>query len=72
MPQNISKRFEKNGFAALISTDKKTILKVVPAVENQIYCTVGISIIFAETKQELENNCLAAGCTPRPELFSDS
>lgn len=67
---NISRRFDKNGFAALISSDRKTILQVVPVKQNQIYNVIGISVIFAETKEELEGKCLTAGCTILPELFS--
>lgn len=70
MPTNLSRRYEKNGFAALISSDKKTVVNVLPVTANQIYNVIGMEVVFAETKAELQTLCTSAGYDTPEKLFT--
>lgn len=61
MTQNLSRRYEKNGFVALLSDGNKNVLNVFPVKANQIYNIVGMQVVFAETKEALKTACVAAG-----------
>jgi hypothetical protein len=67
---NLSRRYEKSGFAALISPDKKTVLNVIPVTANQIYNVIGMTVVFAETKAALQTLCTTAGYDTPEKLFT--
>lgn len=69
MNNNQSKLYDRNGFVALISIERGIVINITQVVANQVYNAVGISILFAETREELKNKCLSAGYTIAPELL---
>jgi hypothetical protein len=70
MPNNISRRYTKTGFVALVSADGKTVLQVLPVTANQIYNVMGMKVEFAETKDALATACTEAGYAFKPEQFA--
>ena len=70
MPNNLSRRYAKAGFVALVSADGKTVLQVLPVVANQIYNVIGMKVEFAETKEALATACTEAGYSFKPEQFA--
>lgn len=51
---NTSKRYDKDGFAALISNGSKTASPAFPVKANQAYHASGILVLFAETEEALK------------------
>ena len=70
MSNNLSRRYEKAGFAALVIPDKNLVINVFPVVANQIYNVIGMSVLFAETKAELEAKCVEAKYEIKAGLFN--
>ena len=70
MSNNLSSRYEKSGFSAIVIPDKNLVINVFPVVANQIYNVMGITVIFAETKEELKTICTEAGYSIKAGLFS--
>ncbi len=70
MTQNLSRRYEKDGFAALLTDGNKNVLNVFPVKANQIYNVVGMTVLFAETKAALKTLCIDAGYNTSEKLFA--
>lgn len=54
MTQNNSKRYEQDGFAALIANGSKTASPAFAVKANQVYNATGILVLFAETEEALK------------------
>jgi hypothetical protein len=54
MTQNLSRRYEKDGFAALLADGNKTASPAFPVKANQVYHASGILVLFAETEEALK------------------
>jgi hypothetical protein len=70
MSKNLSRRYEKAGFVALVSPDGKSVVQVFPVTANQIYNVIGMKVEFAETKESLATACTQAGYTFKSEQFA--
>lgn len=70
MPSNLSRRYEKSGFVALVSPDGKTVVQVIAVTANQIYNVIGMKVLFSETKESLATACTQAGYTFKSEQFN--
>jgi len=51
---NTSNRYDKDGFAALISNGSKNASPAIPVKANQVYHASGILVLFAETEEALK------------------
>jgi hypothetical protein len=62
----ISKRYEKDGFAALLFDGNKNTPTVFSVKANQTYNATGLTVVFAETKAALLALIAAKGYTVVP------
>jgi len=53
MTTPLSKRYEKDGFAALLSESNKNVPGVFPVKAYQTYNAKGLTVVFAETEAAL-------------------
>lgn len=53
MTQPLFKRYEKDGFAALLSEGNKNVPSVFPVKANQTYNALGLTVVFEETEAAL-------------------
>jgi len=63
MNTSLSKRYDKDGFAALLSEGNKPVPGVFPVKANQTYNATGLTVVFAETEPELLALIAAKGYT---------
>jgi len=54
MTTSASKRYEQDGFAALIANGSKTASPAFPVKANQVYNATGVLVLFAETEEALK------------------
>lgn len=63
MTKPLFKRYEKDGFAALLSEGNKNVPGVFPVKANQTYNATGLTVVFSETEPALLALIAAKGYT---------
>jgi len=53
MNTSLSKRYDKDGFAALLSKGNTNVPGVFPVKADQTYNATGLTVVFAETEAAL-------------------
>jgi hypothetical protein len=66
MTTPLSKRYEKDGFAALLSKGNTNVPAVFSVKANQTYNATGLTVVFAETEAALLALIAAKGYTIVP------
>ena len=62
----LSKRYDKDGFAALLPEGNKNVPGVLPVKADQTYNATGLTVVFAETEAALLAIIAAKGYTVVP------